>query len=259
MARQQEKNLQLAKAWWAGLVHNDPKHHLGAVSEYCLNTNIHYTSFGMGCGNTELSNATIAFHSIFKITSPPIILNCSAWGDFVSFNSTKEMCQVGTFRGIAATHKSAIQKTTVACEIHRDKITSFSILENTEDLLTQIIGSEQAQMHLAIPALQTTPLQSITQLCGLFRQKNIRITHQQLRCLSLWYAQYSYKEIAKLLGNISPNTVEAYLNIVKTACCVDNRRQLFEFLVTNGLLDTLLVCNRLIMKEKGLSFNQPDA
>lgn len=59
---------------------------------------------------------------------------------------------------------------------------------------------------------------------------NVHITPQELKCLTLRLQGFSHKEIANI-SNISPRTVETYLNRIKTRFGINNKQKLHELLL----------------------------
>ena len=241
---QKEKNVRIAKDFWMSASADS---YDGAINEYLANTNIHYSQYGMGIGNTAFNQACNAFYSTFERNEPKI-KNCTVDGNSVFFRADHDLRHIGEFRGLKPTNKVATQRTSLSFVIRDDKIAQFCMLEDTQDFLTQLVGEEKAKEALVVPMLQTTPLQNIQQLCDLFRDKGIRITPQQLRCLSLWQARFPHKKVARILG-IERTTVDTHLNMVRTMCNIETRSELFGFLVNHGLIDAVLTCNRIVLEE----------
>lgn len=244
----EEKNLRIAKAFWYS-VHSEDKHE--GIDEYVAKNHIHYSQFGMAVGNAQLHQETLSFFSMFDVLDNTID-DCIARGNLAHFSAIRRIKHIGTFRELDPTGNTATNQITANLNIHDNQITHFSIIEDTKPFLTALVGAEQAKLAMQRPMLNHSSHHDIQRLCALFRDKGIKITPQHLKCLSLWFAHYSYRDIAQAL-RLSHSTVDSYLSAIRIACHVYNKRQLFELLVENNLLEALLACKRIVLNQNSPS------
>jgi hypothetical protein len=252
MTNQQERNLCIVKEWWINITSGRQEAYTGSIHEYCAKNHIHYTQFGMGIGNIELLDIADVFHQMMFEALDLTIHDSAAWGNCVVLQASHPLRHMGTFRGLEATGKVATQQYVLTCEIHNEKISQFSLVEDTKHFLSQLVEPEQVDQLINTPMLYSSPAYNFEQWCALFRSKGLRVLPKQLQCLSLWLANYSRDQIVEIMGDMRWDSVESYINIMKLMCSVDNPKQLLEFLVANGLLEVVIQCRRLTLREKGL-------
>ncbi len=75
------------------------------------------------------------------------------------------------------------------------------------------------------------------------------LTHQEMKCLSLWLSGYSIKESSYHL-KISHKTIEAYRKNIKDKIGVHHKYQLIDFMYAKNVLYLFLSLTKLILQKK---------
>ncbi len=215
--------------------------------ELLMPNSVNYDDFGTAIGIERVKANATDWFSIF--TDPNIRVTDSIVSDeSVVYRFIQNLTHIDTFKSIPATGNRISADVMAMFRTNGEKITGFHISSNLEHIVCQLIDVKQVDINkiLQRPIVDRKdnfPLQkALNQLqsCG------IKLTIQQLRCLSLWFSGRTSKEIAALL-NISYRTVEAHLAVIKEKLECRRKKEIFDILQQHGLLHIMQECSNTIL------------
>lgn len=206
------------------------------INEVMLDSSVNYTDLGKSLGGNGVRTNYEDWHSIFpeikvKVTHSIIT------PETVVYRIENTTTQEGFFKSIKPTGKKILFDLIMAFRIHNGKINGFNISTNIESIVRQCADVNA----INIGEILTKPILSnvggchfVNTIISYLKSINISLSPQQWRCLCLWVAGKTSKEIAAFL-DISNRTVETHLSATKDKIKCKKKKEVVEFLIHHNL------------------------
>ena len=244
MSKLSEKNAKLTLNYLKSVILDQ---NFDIVDEVLMQNSINSTDFGIAIGTVGMKNDTRDWFSVF--TDPQLkLIDKIVADESVVFRFIETVKHSAPFKTIPATGKIISFEALVMFRADGEKITNYHIAANLEQIVRQLVDVQQTD----ITEIMQQPIVSgrsdifLYKVLEQLQSCGIKLTIQQLRCLSLWFSGRTTKEIAIIL-NISHRTVEAHLGLIKEKLECRRKKEIFDLLERHSLLHIMQECSNSLL------------